>query len=198
MAGLGERLAERGFAHPRGLFGRLGGRLMSRGNAATEREVVALAEPNGRDEVLVVGPGPGVGVQTAARCARRVVGVDPSDLMLEACRLRCADQVKRGRVRLVRATAERTGQPDGSFDVVLSVNNVQLWPDRHEALVELARVLRPGGRLVLSAHERWLAGGLRSLHESVVVTGFTDVSTRTWQPPSRGTPPAAQLCARLP
>lgn len=91
MAHIGERLADMGFGRPRGLLGRVGGRLMATGNADTERHLVELAELAPDETVLVLGPGPGVGLHAAALRANLVVGVDPSDLMLDACRQRCAD-----------------------------------------------------------------------------------------------------------
>lgn len=196
MATLGAQLAQKGFGMPSGLLGRLGGRLMARGNAATEQYLVTLAELREQDVVLVVGPGPGIGLHAAGRCSAEVIGIDPSEMMLDACRRRCADLIERDRVRLVQASAEDTRQHDRSVDVVIAVNNVQIWPDRKAGSTELARVLRPGGRLLLSAHQKWLPGGLTALADTVSTAGFTDVRTWTWQPPGRMASTAAQLHAR--
>lgn len=196
MTTFGARLAEKGFGRPSGPLGRLGGRLMARGNAATERRMVGLAELAERDDVLVVGPGPGIGLEAAARRSAHVIGLDPSPVMLEACRRRCADLIAQGRVRLVQATAEQTGQPGSSVDVVISVNNVQIWSDRQGGAAELARVLRPAGRLWISTHQKWLPGGLAALAATVAAAGFSDIRTWTWEPPGHGATTAAQLHAR--
>ncbi|GAB2750736.1 class I SAM-dependent methyltransferase [Salinifilum aidingensis] len=196
MATLSARLAEKGFGRPSGLFGRLGGWLMAHGNAATERRVVTLAAPREQEIVLVLGPGPGIGLQAAAQRSAQAIGLDPSGAMLDACRRRCAELIQRGRVRLVQATAEHTEQPDRSVDVVISVNNVQIWSDRQAGCRELHRVLRPGGRLLLSAHQKWLPGGLTALAETVSAAGFADVRTWTWEPPGRMASTAGQLHAR--
>lgn len=198
MATFGARLADQGFGHPSGLLGRLGGRVMVRGNAATELHMVDLAQLAERDVVLVVGPGPGIGLEAAAERAGRVVGLDPSTVMLEACRRRCGGLVEQGRVQLVQASAAQTGQPDSSVDVVIAVNNVQIWPDQKAGCAELARVLRPGGRLLLSAHQKWLQGGLPALADTVTAVGFTDVRTWTWEPPGRAATTAGQLEAMAP
>ena len=195
MTGLISGLLDQGFGHPAGVLGRLGGRLMARGNGSTERRLADLAELKPTDTVLVVGPGPGVGLRTAAERAHRTVGVDPSEVMLDACRRRCADLVEAGVVDLVRGEAADTGQPAASVDVVLSVNNVQLWPDRPAGFAELLRVLRPGGRLLVSAHEKWLPGGLDELGRTVTAAGFDDVRTWRWEPPGRSAGTAAQLSA---
>lgn len=196
MATFSAWLAEAGFGRPRGLLGQLGGRLMARGNAATEQHVVRLAELQEHEVVLVVGPGPGVGLRDAAQYSAHVVGIDPSPVMLDASRRRCTVLIEQGRVRLVQASTEQTRQPDCSVDVVISVNNVQLWPDQQAGCTELARVMRPGGRLLLSAHHKWLSGGPEELADTVAASGFTDISTWTWQPPGHMATTAAQLQAR--
>lgn len=194
MSSLGQVL-DRAFGHPRGPLGRLGGVVMARGNAATEHHVVEVAKPTEQECVLVVGPGPGVGLAAAAERARRVIGVDPSQEMLDLCAQRCADAVEAGTVVLRHATAEHTGVDDESVDVVLGVNTLHLWEDRAGALRELHRALRPGGRMVLSAHEKWLPVGRHALARETEAAGFTDVQTWVWQPPTPFAGRAVQLRA---
>ncbi|GAB3492735.1 class I SAM-dependent methyltransferase [Amycolatopsis cihanbeyliensis] len=189
---------DRAFGHPRGLLGRFGGSVMAHGNAATERQVVDIAKPGAEETVLVVGPGPGVGLRYAAERAGLVIGVDPSAEMLETCGRRCADAVTAERVRLRTGSAAATGQASTSVDVVLSVNNVQLWDDRVAGFTELRRILRPGGRLVLSAHEKWLPVPRHALAGEAEDAGFADVQTWTWQPPGPLATTAAQLRAYRP
>ena len=182
------QVLDRAFGHPRGFLGRMGAAVMAYGNAATERRVVDVARLTSGETVLVVGPGPGVGLEAAAERAGHVIGVDPSEEMLALCRARCPGAILRP------GTAARTGQDDESVDVVLSVNNVELWDDRVAGLAELYRVLRPGGRLVLSAHEKALPLPRHALAAEVSAAGFTDLQTWTWEPPGFGTT-AAQLRA---
>src|SRR2546423_35721 len=116
------RVLDRAFGHPSGALGRLGGWVMARGNAATEQRIVDLAPIEPGETGLVVGPGPGLGLGAAARPAGRTIGVDPSTEMLALCHERCGD-----RAELREGSAANTGEPDGSVDVVLTVNNVMLW-----------------------------------------------------------------------
>jgi SAM-dependent methyltransferase len=192
--GLGtlERVFDRAFGHPSGALGRIGGWVMARGNAATEQRIVELAKIEPDETVLVVGPGPGVGLHAAARLAGRAIGVDPSPEMLALCHQRCGKLAE-----LRRGSAEETGEPDESVEVVLTVNNVMLWDDRAAGFAELFRVLRPGGRLLLSAHERWLPVSRHVLADEAAAAGFTDLQTWTWEPPGFAAL-AAQLRARKP
>lgn len=176
------RILDPMFARPRGVLGKLGGRVMARTNSDVERRAVELAELAPGQTVLVVGPGPGVGLKLAA--ARLdgvgvVIGVEPSAAMRAQALRRCAALIHDGRIEVRDGHAAHTGAADASADVVISVNNVMFWPDRDAALVELHRALRPGGRLLIATHEVGLrvAGiGLDQLRGEVERAGFTGVT----------------------
>jgi ubiquinone/menaquinone biosynthesis C-methylase UbiE len=150
--------------------------------------VVELARLQAKEHVLVLGPGPGIGLVAAAKYAGIVVGVDPSDTMLLAARHHCGELVEAGKVQLIRGDAADTHQPDASAQVVLSVNNIQFWEDRQAAYAEIQRVMKPGGRLVISVHKKWAPAGIAEELESA---GFTNVSSTTWEPPNRRATTAA-------
>ena len=168
---------------------------MAKTNAATEVRIVDIAKLTGEETVLVLGPGPGVGLRAAAERSALAIGVDPSEDMLRASVERCADLVRAGSVRVQFGTAEKTGLGDGSVDVVLTANNVQLWDDRSAGFSELARVLRPGGRLVLSVHEKALSVTRHQLMEEAAAAGFVDAQSWTWDPPEMLAGRAVQLRA---
>lgn len=184
------------FGHPRGVLGRLGGAVMARGNAEQEREAVLRAELRAGQHVLVVGHGPGLGVQLAAEQVGErgtVTGVDPSPTMRAMAIRRCAALLARGHVVLVEGAAEATGAERSSVDAVISVNNIMLW-DRPAGFAEVLRVLRPGGRLVVSVHRHVLDVTPERLREQAEYHGLADVTLLLR--PRRANSPVVELTAR--
>jgi len=104
-------------------------------------------------EVVVdLGSGPGRDALMAARAvgpAGRVIGVDMTPEMIARARATAARAgVRNAEFRL--GDLEALPVPDGSADVVISNCVPNLVPDKRRALNEIARILRPGGRLIVN------------------------------------------------
>src|SRR6202042_3734752 len=85
----------------------------------------------------------------AAATGAKLVGLDLDETALTAARQR-ADQVDLGgQASFSRGSFADTGLPDGSAQAVMSVDALLFAPDKRAAVAELARLLAPGGRLVL-------------------------------------------------
>ncbi len=137
--------------HARGLLGWIIASIMARETrAANLRAIEALGIAPG-NHVLDIGCGHGASLAAiAARAPKgRVVGVDPSPLMVDMAVRRNRRLVRRGRARVVVAGAETLPCPDVVFDRALCVHVVYFWTDLDACLREIARVLKPGGRLAL-------------------------------------------------
>lgn len=78
-----------------------------------------------------------------------MVGADPSDVMIGMASRRAGELVDLGRVQVVSASVDTLPFPDGSFDKALCVHVVYFWRDLGRSFSEIARVLKPGGRLAL-------------------------------------------------
>jgi SAM-dependent methyltransferase len=131
-------------------------------------ELVRIAALLPGDRVLDLGTGNGLGLVPAAHAAQAglVVGVDSSPAMLRAAQRRAA-KANVSNVALVQADVARLGFAARSFDVVMASSVFQFVGYAPEVLVEWRRILRPGGRLVLSVPvadaESRAAGVLRTL-----------------------------------
>lgn len=112
----------------------------------TALEALAV-EPGER--VLEVGFGGGELLSGLLAAGAEVVGVDRSDAMVARARLRFGRELRAGRVTLHRASVERLPLAQAAVDKACSVNALYFWPDLLAAVAELARVLRPGGALLL-------------------------------------------------
>src|SRR5215469_5896509 len=99
--------------------------------------------------ILDVGCGTGYLLgRLAARApqAEILAGIDAAPAMIEAARAVAAD----GRLCFVVGTAERLPWPAAAFDLVVSTTSFDHWVDQRAGLAECARVLAPGGGLVLA------------------------------------------------
>ena len=113
------------------------------------REAVIAAEEIG-GRILEVGVGTGLSLPGYAN-RNSIFGVDISAEMLGKARARVA-KLQLGHVEgLAIMDAERLEFPDSSFDVVVAQYVVTSVPHPERALNEFARVLRPGGEIILTS-----------------------------------------------
>ena len=111
--------------------------------------VIAAARVRVGERVLDVGCGTGNAALLAAQAGAHVIGVDPAARLLDVARDRAvAEQLA---VTFLPGDAAAIPVDDASADAVVSVFAVIFAPDPEAAAAEMARVLAPGGRIVLSA-----------------------------------------------
>jgi ubiquinone/menaquinone biosynthesis C-methylase UbiE len=165
----------RTFGRPTGTLGKLGGIIMARTNAPFARSVISLLDVQSHEQVLEVGFGPGVGIQLLAKSAQRVAGVDCSGEMVQQARARNAEAIARGVVDLRHGSAEDLPFGDNSFDAVLAINSMQVWPDVTAGLREVGRVTRSGGRVALG-FTPYSGRSRAGIAELLLAAGFAEVS----------------------
>ena len=127
------------------------------------RAAVAAAECIG-GRILEVGVGTGLSLPDYSP-ANRLVGVDICEPMLRKARERVAE-LGLGHVEgLAVMDAQQLSLPDASFDVVVAQYVITTVPDPEATLDEFARVLKPGGEIVLVSRVGAEAGLRRALEQ---------------------------------
>jgi 27-O-demethylrifamycin SV methyltransferase len=121
--------------------------------AATNRLTELMAECGtiGPDmSVLDVGCGIGnPACFLAERYGCRITGISTSRTGVEQASRRAQERGCEGRVSFLLADGMKNGLPDASFDRVWALESSHLMPRKDALLAECARVVRPGGRVVL-------------------------------------------------
>jgi ubiquinone/menaquinone biosynthesis C-methylase UbiE len=120
----------------------------------------------GRSRVLDVACGPGIVAEALARSAGEVVGCDITPAMLEQARERC-DRAGLANVRFLPGRAEALPFEHASFDVVVSRSAVHHFPDPAAAFREMARVVKPAGRVITVDVQSSEAADEAALHNAL-------------------------------
>jgi demethylmenaquinone methyltransferase/2-methoxy-6-polyprenyl-1,4-benzoquinol methylase len=112
------------------------------------RTLVDAINPLPGQRVLDVASGTGLVAFALARRGCEVVGLDQSEQMLSGARARLAERpALANRVRFVQGEAEHLPFDDGSFDALTFTYLLRYVDDRSATMRELARVVKPGGRI---------------------------------------------------
>ncbi len=126
------------------------------------RSLLPFANVGPLPAILDVGCGTGINLLELARVlgpCRELVGLDLSAGMLDVARRKAASAGVAATFHV--GDAEALPLPDASFDLVVCNSAYHWFPDRARAMTEMARVLRPGGQLLLGslanpAFDEWL------------------------------------------
>ena len=131
-------------------YGRLAGKYDRRWSRYVERsvrETLRRTPAASGERLLDVGCGTGT---LLARLGAERPGVGGWGVDLSTGMLRVAREKLPPRIPLVAADVQRLPLAASSFDVVVSSSSLHYWPHPTDALSEIARVLHPGGLLVLT------------------------------------------------
>lgn len=116
--------------------------LFSKNPKANEAAVVRLGLTSD-DRLLDIGCGLGDALRSARRTGAAVAGIDPSPAMVE----RAAEAVPGATVKV--GSAEDIPFPNDDFTAAIAVATLHHWADSKRGFDEIARVLAPGGRLLI-------------------------------------------------
>jgi phosphatidylethanolamine/phosphatidyl-N-methylethanolamine N-methyltransferase len=151
------------------------GAVFDRGRKAS---IVAAERIGGR--ILEVGVGTGLSLPDYA-WSNRLIGVDLSAPMLRKAKTRVTEHRLTNVDGLAVMDAQHLGFADGVFDVVVAQYVITAVPDPEATLDEFARVIKPGGEIVLVNHL-----GAESGPRAVVERWFAPLARRLgWRPEFR-------------
>jgi phosphatidylethanolamine/phosphatidyl-N-methylethanolamine N-methyltransferase len=127
--------------------------------------------------ILEVGVGTGISLPDYSR-VNRIVGLDISTPMLKRARERVVEHKLDNVEALAVMDAKHLAVPDASFDVVVAQYVITAVPDPEATLDDFARVLKPGGEIILVNH-LGAENGFRRVFEQ----GFSPLARRLgWSP----------------
>ena len=148
------------------------GGVFSKGRKAA---IAATNKIGGR--VLEVGVGTGISLPQYAPNLR-IFGTDISEAMLQKARKRVTELGLKHVEGLAVMDAEKLEFPDNSFDVVMAQYVVTAVPNPEAALDEFARVLRPGGELIILTRVSADAGMRRFIEQRLQPVCVRSASAR--------------------
>ena len=177
------------FAHPEGWVGRFVGLILALKNRQRNVWTISLLDIQPNDQVLEIGFGPGQAIQEVAKLAPNgfVAGIDLSDTMVAQASKRNAAAIRSGRVLLQQGAEAPLLFEDNKFNKAFAVNSMQFWSNPIAGLQEVRRVLKPGGRVVITIQPMWAKTeeDVRSVSEKLVFqlkqVGFKQVRLETRQ-----------------
>ncbi len=131
-------------------YDRMGALLSFGQDPRWRRAMVDAVAPRPGQRILDVATGTGLVAFELARRGSEVIGLDQSEQMLAGARGRLSSRRGRatgGRVGFVRGEAERLPFADAEFDALTFTYLLRYVDDRAATMRELARVVKPGGRI---------------------------------------------------
>ena len=135
---------------PRGLAGRLTLMVMNIGHKSIYSNVARVLELQPEDDLLEVACGNGHFLKKYASQVHSVAGLDLSELAVKMATKKHRARIKAGTAEFVQGEASQLPWEDNRFSVVTTMGSFIVFPKPLESLKEMYRVLRPGGRVVVS------------------------------------------------
>ncbi len=183
---------------PDGETGRQIGLRMNKGNRHICLNSYKVLKPYDGNHILEIGMGNGFFIKDLLAMGENLKyrGVDFSTTMVAEANLLNSDLIDKGVVEFKQASIEELPFPDHSFDCITTTNTLYFWPKPEQNILELLRVLKPGGKLLIAyrsksfmeqleftqyGFEKYEYQDLEDLLENV---GFDNISTQVIKEPA--------------
>jgi len=135
---------------PRGFTGRITFIFMNRGHRSIYKSVSEVLELKPEDDLLEVACGNGYFLKKYASHVNSVAGFDLSELAIEMATRKNKDRVAAGTAEFAQGDASQLPWEDNKFSVATAMGSFPGFSNPPESLKEIYRVLRPGGRAIIS------------------------------------------------
>ena len=138
-------------ANPSGWMGRIFGKLMELTNTDAYQKTIQALNPIDNERFLEIGFGTG-------RCAEMllstttgtfVAGIDPTETMVKTTLNRLIKKGLGDRIDIRQGTDDSLAWGDDRFDAIFAIHSFQFWPDPNKSIIEISRILRHNGRIVI-------------------------------------------------
>lgn len=140
------------FHHPRGLYGRIAGRIMAtrETNVARNHWIPEILHPPAGARILEIGHGPGLAIEALVPHLNRgtITGLEISELMSKTAARRNKAAVDSAVVDFRVGDSANPPTDLTGFDIIYAVNASMFWPEPADAIAELVSRLKPGGEIV--------------------------------------------------
>lgn len=114
------------------------------------KKVLKLVSDQNPQTILDIATGTGdLAILMAQTKARKIIGLDISEGMLEVGRKKVAAKALNDRIELVSGDSENMAFPDHTFDAITVAFGVRNFENLEKGLAEILRVLKPGGIFVI-------------------------------------------------
>lgn len=145
-----DRIFEQG-KKPWGFWGKIMGRLMNLAHVPFYRLLLDQVPIEQDHRILDIGCGAGKSLSLLAEKVPHgmVWGLDYSPEMVEMASKVNAGFINEGRVKVLQASVSKIPCEDNFFDLAVACETIHFWPDLHNDLREVFRVLKRGGNFVV-------------------------------------------------
>jgi len=135
---------------PRGLAGRIIAWMMPLGHNSIYKRVSKILNLQPEDDLAEVACGGGHFLKKYTSHVRSVAGLDLSDVQVKMANRKLKNRIAAGTAEIILGEASQLPWEDNRFSVVTTMGSIMGFPKPLESLKEMHRVLRSGGRAVVS------------------------------------------------
>jgi ubiquinone/menaquinone biosynthesis C-methylase UbiE len=133
-------------------MGRIFGKLMESTNVDAYQKTLQALNPIDNERFLEIGFGTGRTAEMllSTTTGTFVAGVDTTETMVKTALNLLIKKGWGDRIDLRQGTDDSLPWGDRQFDAIIAIHSFQFWPDPHKSIVEINRILRPQGRIVIA------------------------------------------------